>query len=126
MQTSSGSEMSALGLVLGKTTFVPTAVFWEDVVGEVSGCYFSVLLDSSFSDRNVCLVRKKRHRKKGIVQCESCVYYIAVMSGLNCFLIVCFCATIVFPCLSFLFVFAAKWGDAVCREEWWNEDHFWG
>lgn len=38
--------------------------------------------------------------KKGIVQCESCVYYIAVMSGLNCFLIVCFCATIVFPCLS--------------------------
>lgn len=60
-----------------------------------------MLLDISFSDRNVRLERKKKHRKKGIVQCESCVYYIAVMSGLNCFLIVCFYATIVFPCLSF-------------------------
>ena len=51
------------------------------------------------------LVRNEKktsnHTKKGIVQCESCVYYIAVMSSLNYFLIVCFYATIVFPCLSF-------------------------
>lgn len=43
----------------------------------------------------------KKNTKKGIVRCESCVYYFTVMSGLNCFLIVCFYATIVFPCLSF-------------------------
>lgn len=34
---------------------------------------------------------------KGNVRCESCVCYIAAMSGLNCFLIVCFHATIFFP-----------------------------
>lgn len=40
VQTSSGCEMSALGLALGKTTFAPTTVFWELVVGEVSDCHF--------------------------------------------------------------------------------------
>lgn len=38
--------------------------------------------------------------RKGNVQCESCVCYIAAMSGLNCFLIVCLYATIVFLGLS--------------------------
>lgn len=40
VQTSSGSYMSALSLALGKTTFAPSAVFWEHTVGEMSDCCF--------------------------------------------------------------------------------------
>lgn len=116
-------------------TFVANTLFWgacnwrseQLALSSVLGC---VLLSIE------ALVWKKKtpteHRKKGIVQCESCVYDITVMSGLNCFLIVCFYATIVFPCLSF--------SRCVCnvsepmqlaiyipqREQRWNKDHFQG
>lgn len=47
------------------------------------------------------------------------------MSGLNCFLIVCFYARIVFPCLSFPLCISKPMPLAVCREEQWKEDQFW-
>lgn len=43
------------------------------------------------------------------------------MSGLNCFLIVCFYATIVFPCLSFPLCVNEPMLLVVCKEERWNE-----